>query len=126
MIQEDRLVTGSSLREDDSLDRAVRPKLLADYVGQPVVRDQMQIFIEAARRREEALDHLLIFGPPGLGKTTLAHIAAAHCGYRPLEINARYACARCTALPWGTLRMFVVCSRSRQYVEMKNGQCQCN
>ncbi len=64
----------------ETLDRALRPRLLADYVGQPVVRDQMNIFIRAAKSRGDALDHTLIFGPPGLGKTTLANIIAAEMG----------------------------------------------
>jgi holliday junction DNA helicase RuvB len=80
MIDTDRLVSGGNVREEDSLDRAVRPKLLSDYIGQPAVKNQMSVFIEAARRRSEALDHLLIFGPPGLGKTTLANIVANELG----------------------------------------------
>jgi len=76
MIEEDRLISGSQKIDDTIIDRAIRPKLLADYEGQPQVNAQMEIFIQAARQRNEALDHLLIFGPPGLGKTTLSHIVA--------------------------------------------------
>ena len=76
MIEADRLIDASEQSNEDVVDRAIRPKLLADYTGQPHVKQQMEIFIEAARTRAEALDHLLIFGPPGLGKTTLANIVA--------------------------------------------------
>lgn len=76
MITEDRLMTAENIEDDGIFDRAIRPKKLNEYVGQPIVREQMEIFIQAARERKEALDHVLIFGPPGLGKTTLAHIIA--------------------------------------------------
>jgi Holliday junction DNA helicase RuvB len=76
-----RIVEGASAgTQEDALERALRPRRLAEYVGQEKIRDQLSIFIEAARRRGEALDHVLLFGPPGLGKTTLSHILAHELG----------------------------------------------
>ncbi|RDH92707.1 MAG: Holliday junction branch migration DNA helicase RuvB [endosymbiont of Seepiophila jonesi] len=84
MDGENRLIDGEVIGDDVAIDRAIRPKRLKDYVGQPAVLEQMEIFIPAAKGRNEALDHVLIFGPPGLGKTTLAHIIA-----NEMEVNLR-------------------------------------
>ncbi|NLQ16361.1 Holliday junction branch migration DNA helicase RuvB [Marinomonas sp. M1K-6] len=80
MIEHDRIISSEIKGNDRQVDRAIRPQALAEYIGQPVVREQMEIFIEAARQRSEPLDHTLIFGPPGLGKTTLAHIIGNEMG----------------------------------------------
>jgi Holliday junction DNA helicase RuvB len=81
MLESDRLISATpTTRQEEAVDRAIRPTRLDDYIGQPAVRNQMEIFISAARGRKEALDHTLIFGPPGLGKTTLANIIAREMG----------------------------------------------
>ena len=80
MIEADRLISTESIEQDEQLATSIRPRILDEYIGQQAVRSQLEIFVSAAKKRAQALDHVLLYGPPGLGKTTLSHIIAQEMG----------------------------------------------
>ncbi|MCI0668476.1 MAG: AAA family ATPase, partial [Methylococcaceae bacterium] len=97
MIDRDRVTSVHAGLRDEALDPAIRPKRLRDYIGQQPLREQMEIFIQASLNRGDSLDHVLIFGPPGLGKTTLAHIIAVEMNVSLRQTSGPVNCCSSTA-----------------------------
>ena len=86
----ERVVSAQISDEERNTEMVLRPQTLDEYVGQERMKESLKICIQAAKQRNEALDHTIFYGPPGLGKTTMAHVLAQHAGYEVMEINARY------------------------------------